>query len=112
MSELVVTSGLLEDGKARLRLEGAFGEEKHARTLIDFLEGQLKGGVAQMEQAFAAQPGIPPGARRILEVLKAVRFAAEGKRGIVRLETEPLRLEDLSLMLGGFSLHRAGRVGE
>jgi hypothetical protein len=103
MQELELTSGLLDDGKARVRVEASFQEEKEARGLVEFLKAQVATGITMLEQ-FSGSPEAPPVMKKGIEVLKAVHLAAEGKKGIARLEMDPLKFEELPALMGGVML--------
>ena len=69
----------------------------------DFLQAQVASGISMMEQ-FASAGEAGPAMKKVVAVLKAIHIAAEGKKGIARLEMEPLKWEDIPALMGGMFL--------
>ena len=79
------------------------------KSLVAYLESQLEAGVVQVEQ-MAAQAGMPPVMKRAVTIMKSVHLVAQDKKGMLRLETEQIKLTEITEFLGscmGIGMGRA-----
>jgi hypothetical protein len=93
LSEVELTVTPIADEKTRVRFEGIFGSPEDSRALTEFLEQQIKATIGEMEQMMQ-QIQIPV-LQTMVDILKAIKLSAEGKRGILRLEMPALKLEEV-----------------
>lgn len=96
MAEIELDVTLLEEGKLRFRVEGAFARAEEAENLVKFLRVQIQEGISFLEN-ISAQQDVPI-LKNALADLKGIRLSAEGKKGILRAEVDPRNL--IGLMMG------------
>ena len=101
MTEIELDLKNVEGKQISCRAEAAFKESKNADALVQYLKGQLQSGIQAVE-AMAGE-GAPAGMKKVVALLKGIHLVAEGKKGIFRVEFEPLKLSDLMGMIGPFA---------
>lgn len=84
------------DSKGRYRLEGVFTSPEHARTLTGYVKAKIQEGIGEIER-MKAQTNIEA-LNLPLQVLKSVQLAADGQKGVLRME---LDLAALLATIGG-----------
>ncbi|MCZ6794630.1 MAG: HEAT repeat domain-containing protein [Planctomycetota bacterium] len=107
LKEVELTVTQLKDGKSRVRFEGEFNSNEDSKAITAFLDARIKEGIAEMEQAPL------PFMKSWIDMMKGIRVAAEGKKGILRLETN-LGFEGLImpfLMVGRATVQFLLRLG-
>ena len=91
MTEIEVEFSATESMKGMYRLEAAFTEATLAKDMADFVKGQIQEGIRSMEQMVADMGGnkaFTDTFQKTIDLLKGIRVAAEGKKGILRGEAD------------------------
>jgi len=91
MKEIEAEAKPLDSKKISCRMEAEFEEAQHATAFAGFLKGKIAEGLAEVEGELAHMAGTPFEAmmKNVVDAMKSIKIAGEGKKGILRGELDP-----------------------